>query len=1003
MSLPTDFINELRKRFTGDLRLDAASRILYSTDASMYQIEPLGVALPKTQDDLHAAVELAAKYKIPILPRGSGSSLGGQAIGHALILDCSRWLDSILQIDPDSRTATVEPGVVLADLNAAAAKFGLTFGPDPASAERATMGGVIGNNATGAHSILYGMSADHILSADVILSDGTLETWGEVGGQLSVSSVQGSVGGRQLAILSAAAAIRENYAEAIRQSYPKTWRNSAGYRLNYLLPWSPSVPSLWDAGDYGMTSSVYRPRSTVNLAPLLAGSEGTLAVIRRATVNLVPKPKHTVLGVLSYASIAEACDEVPRLLEFKPSAIELIPQMILRLARSVPAYARQMGWMAGDPAAVLVVEFGGDRLEVLKDAVRGIGEVLTVAESSEEQARVWNIRKMGLGILDSRPQAARPAAFIEDCAIPVGNLGEFVREVERILAAHGTEGGIYAHASAGCLHIRPVLNLLTGEGVRAMRSIAEQVFALTMRLGGSMSSEHGDGIVSGEWIEPTYGKAVTDAMRLLKRAADPDNLLNPGKLFDAPPMDTHLRYGEGYRVQAWTPALHFDHERGLAGAIEQCNGQGVCRKATGVMCPSFQATREEQNSTRGRANLLRALITRPRTEDGGLSMVNGLSSMVYDALDLCLACKGCKAECPSGVDMAKLKYEFENEYYKSHRRPLRDYLFGYFDITARLASAFAPLTNAAMSVPLFRKVIARAFGITEKRPFPRFSTKRAKAFTTESTESTEKYRVLFLSDPFGRYVEPEVEQAALDVLAACGCDVRVLPVVGAGASLLSKGFVEAAKRQARRVLDALNQADPKREAAVVGIEPPDIYCLKNDYFDLLPERRDEIASYAARTWLLDEYLIRADGFHNLRVANILQPNRFETITHTLITDHPFAVFFQPHCHQRAQGLADDGLPSGTNATVEMLRLCGYEVEVLDAGCCGMAGTFGYEAEHYDLSMKVGERLFSQVRKADSAGRAVVAGTGAACRMQVRQGAGMEALHPIQLVARALGK
>ena len=368
------------------------------------------------------------------------------------------------------------------------------------------MGGVIGNNATGAHSIFYGMSADHLLSADVILGDGTLETW-DVNCKSKLSPT--------------IKYIREKYADAIKQSYPRSWRNSAGYRLNYLLPWSPSMPSQWSADDYGLISTVYRPQSTVNLASLLAGSEGTLAVMRRATVNLVRKPKHTILGVLSYDSIAAACDDVPRLLEFQPSAIELIPRMILQLARSVPAYARQMGWIVGDPAAVLVIEFSGDQPSALKEAVRQLGEVLTIAESPEDQARVWNIRKMGLGILDSRPQLRRPAAFIEDCAMPVERLGDFVREVERIMSAHKTEGGIYAHASAGCLHIRPILNLQNGEGVRAVRSIGGQVFALMMSLGGSMSSEHGDGIVSGEWIEKTYGKAVTDAMRMLKQAADP--------------------------------------------------------------------------------------------------------------------------------------------------------------------------------------------------------------------------------------------------------------------------------------------------------------------------------------------------------------------------------------------------------------------------------------------------------------------------------------------------
>ncbi|HSO12152.1 MAG TPA: FAD-linked oxidase C-terminal domain-containing protein, partial [Anaerolineales bacterium] len=706
----------------------------------------------------------------------------------------------------------------------------------------------------------------------------------------------------------------------------------------------------------------------------------------------------------------EACDDVPRLLEFKPSAVELIPRTILQLARSVPAYARQMGWIAGDPSAVLAVEFSGDQPSVLKEAVRHLdtplvtnawrdstsSRLLAIAESKEEQARVWNIRKMGLGILDSRPQAARPAAFIEDCAIPVEHLGEFVREVERIMSAHGTEGGIYAHASAGCLHIRPVLNLQKGEGVRALRSIGEQVLALTLRLGGSMSSEHGDGIVAGEWIEKTYGREVTDVMRMLKRAADPDNLLNPNKLFDAPPMDTHLRFSESYQVQTWTPSLHFEHERGLAGAIEHCNGQGVCRKSNGVMCPSYQATREEMNSTRGRANLLRALINLQTTFEGQKpEFVNS----VYSALDLCLACKGCKAECPSGVDMAKLKYEFENEYYKSHRRSLRDYVFGYFDVVAWLASSIATLTNVMMSMPLVKNMAARALGITEKRPFPRFTTRRAKAFTTESMEHAEK--IIFISDPFGRYVEPEVEQAAFDVLALCGYRVHVLPVVGAGASLLSKGFVEAAKRQAGKVLDALDQVDPRHEATVVGIEPPDIYCLKNDYFDLLPERKEEIASRVGKVWLLDEFLLRSEAFHNLRVGNKVKKDALKGNSFT-----NNKVKFQPHCHQRAEGLADDGLPSGASATVELLRLCGYEVELLDTGCCGMAGTFGYEAEHYELSMRVGElKLFPALVPSSSksigfeGGR--VGATGAACRMQIQQGTGAEAVHPIMLVRELL--
>lgn len=999
MSLSPDFIHELKKRFAGDVRLDAASRVLYSTDASIYQIKPLGVAIPKSEDDLHAAVELAVKYRVPILPRGAGSSLAGQAIGEALILDCSRWLDRIVEINPEARTAIVEPGVVLADLNRAAAKHGLQFGPDPASAERATMGGVIGNNATGAHSILYGMTVDHLLEADVILSDGSLERWGESGRQKAE-------GGMQKAVERAVVEIREKYTDVIKQNFPKSWRNSAGYRLNYLLPWSQSAPPQWIGDSY---PADLRP-STFNLSHLLAGSEGTLAVIRRATVNLVPKPKRTILGILAYDSIPAACDDVPRLLEFRPSAVELIPQMILRLARGVPAYASQMGWLTGDPAALLVVEFSGDDAEELRKAVERIGREapckgnpLTVAETPQDQTRIWNVRKVGLGILDSRPQSARPIAFIEDCAIPVERLGEFVREIERILAAHGTEGGIYAHASAGCLHIRPILNLKTGEGIRSMRSIAEATLALTLSLGGSMSSEHGDGIARGEWLKQTYGEEVIESMRLLKRAADPHNLLNPQKMFDAPKMDSHLRYGESHSSHAWTPALSFSHRGGFETAIEQCNGQGVCRKTSGVMCPSYQATREESNSTRGRANLLRSLITQnaPRTTQHSIrsTQYESLTNTTFSALDLCLACKGCKAECPSGVDMAKLKIEFMNEYYKTHPRKLRDYLFGYFHITARILSAFAPIVNALMGLASIKNLAAKLLQITPHRPFPRFTWKRARVVRTPAPNrrygvaNPTHGKVIFLSDSFSRYSEPQVEQAAFNILAACGYEVLILPVVGAGAGLVSKSMVAPAQSHARRVLDALARLDPERVLPIVGVEPPEIYCLKNDYVDLVPSRADEIASRAARAWLLDEFLIRSDAFRDLRVARMEDAAAGQGLTPK--------IQLQPHCHQRAEPSNSDGFPTGAAATLSLLQSVGFDAEMFDAGCCGMAGTFGYEAEHYELSMKVGERLF-----ADSKFRiqnSEIVCSGAACRMQVTQGGGVEARHPLEAVWEAVNR
>ncbi|HCK67166.1 MAG TPA: FAD-binding oxidoreductase [Anaerolineae bacterium] len=982
MALSKEFIYELKKYFIGDLRLDTASKVLYSTDASMYQIEPLGVAIPNNQDDLQSAVEFSSKYKIPILPRGSGSSLGGQAIGEALILDCSRHLKSIIVINPEEHYAIVESGVILADLNRAAAKHGLMFGPDPASAERATMGGVIGNNATGAHSILYGMSADHLLEAGVILSDGSIAKFDN-----SIFDTQSPNPDSRISnIISVVNEIRENYSESIKQNYPKSWRNSAGYRLNYLLPFSHSQPPQWDENNYGMQNSVYGQRSTVNLASLLAGSEGTLAVIRKMKVNLVPKPKHTILAVLQYQSIEEACDDVPRLLEFNPSAIELIPQMILQLARSVSAVANQMSWIVGNPAAVLVVEFSGKQVSALKEAVRKIGDVLTIAESNEEQNRIWNIRKSGLGILDSRPQNARPIAFIEDCAIPVERLGEFVREVQKILLGHKTYAGIYAHASGGCLHIRPVLDLTRGEGVKQMRNIVEEVFSLTMKLGGSMSSEHGDGIVSGEFIERTYGKEITDAMRKLKHAADPDNILNPKKLFDAPPMDSNLRYGENYQIHVWESALHFEHEHGLAGAIEMCNGQGVCRKSSGVMCPSFQASGEEGLSTRGRANLLRAVISKQKAES---SKQSDFEEATFKSLDLCLACKGCTSECPSGVDMPRLKYEFMNQYYKSHRRPLHDYLFAYFHVIAKWLSPIALLANMFMKMNWSKKLISKTFGIAEKRNLPLFATNKPQRAQSSPREKT----VIFLNDVFSEYVEPEVKESAIEILNHLGYEVKVLSMIGAGASFLSKGFIEQAKHHAEKVLDEIKSLGAESSIPVVGCEPPEVYCLKEEYVALLPHRKAEIESISKNVFMVDEFI--------LRVAKLGELNNFDGQT------NEEKIFFHPHCHHRASS-------SGTSATVDLLHLLGYQVELSDAGCCGMAGTFGFDAEHYDLSMSIGElKLLPKIRELGignrelapsvvfGGGRVGVVSSGAACRMQILDGAGVEAKHPLVLIRDAL--
>ena len=1049
MSLPADFIHELQHAVSGDLRTDAITRQLYSTDSSIYQIAPRGVFIPRNQDDLQAAVELAAKYQIPILPRGSGSSLAGQAVGDALILDLSRYLDHILDVNPEARTATIESGVILSDLNRASAKFGLGFGPDPASAARATMGGVIGNNATGAHSIRYGMAADHLLAADVILADGSLAQLGEI--SLDAASkfardVQKSrskdfnpfsltpldtPANLEATIYSAALHIRGKYDEMIRQRWARVWRNTSGYRLNYLLPWSPSRPPQWEGELYPNLKP-----SRFNLAPLLAGSEGTLAVMQRMTVNLVKLPKEKILVVLPFKSVAEACDAVPSILERKPSAVELFPRMLIELAREVPAYAPLIDFVEDAASEILVVEFSGDDSADLRKQAENLGRDLLIVTSKERQKNIWKVRKVGLGILSTSTGATRGITFIEDCTVPVEKLGDYVRGMERVFAEHQTSGVFYAHASAGCLHMRPVLNLKTARGRRELREIAEAALGLVLSLGGAMTGEHGDGLSRSEFLEKIYGEEINAAFRLLKNAADPQNLLNPGKIVLPLPMDENLRYGAEYHAEPFTtPVLDFSAQGGLVNAIEQCNGAGVCRKFEGTMCPSFQATREESHSTRGRANLLRALISGkeltaklPRAQRKTFDFLKnwrsshprGSEEAVANSLDLCLACKGCKSECPSGVDMAKLKYEFFNHYYKSHRRRLRDYLFGYIGILARFGAPFGGVVNRVLANRVIGDWAKKMMGIANERELPKFRSLHPENQLL-NTENRPLKTVLYLPDAFTRYFEPEIEEAALKVLRAAGCRVLSLPILGAGRTLISKGFLESAKNHAQKLRDEIAKIDPEGKYPLLGTEPSEIYTLKDEYLDFFPNDA-RMQALAKRSWLIDEFLLREDendDVYILRVVKLIKQIAKEN--HSLEkpivqekqksaqfankenADKSKKISLHGHCYQKARPPADDGLPVGQEASAEMLRAVGYEVEIIPSGCCGMAGAFGYEKEHYELSMKVGELiLFPEIRKKMALNEKVqIAAPGTSCREQIMDGAGVAAQHPLVLVAYLL--
>lgn len=983
--------DELGKEFKNPslIRMDLTTRILYSTDASIYQIQPLGVVFPRTDEEMVAAVNMCSTYGIPVLARGGGSSLAGQAIGEAIIIDCSRYLDRILSISPEEKFAYVQPGVVLDDLNRQLNVSGLQFGPDPASSERATIGGSIGNNATGAHSISYGMAVDHLLAVDLILSDGSETNFDRVTLEKArIKAQENSIEGK---IFRQALKIRENLKTEIMTKWPKTWRNASGYNLNYLLPWSSSKPTGWQ-------NCIYPPvqPNELNLAHLIAGSEGTLGIMKSIKLNLVPVPKVKKLAILPYASIDEACDDVPNILHLQPSAIELIPKSILSAAKSVPAYAHKAGFVAGDPEAILIVEFAGQDEKEVINKLKNVGKNLTIADTQEQQKNIWSVRKVGLGILQSKPGEIKPIAFIEDIAVPVEKLGHFVREINKIVFEFGgTACEIYAHASAGCLHIRPLLNLKEEEGIKRLRLIADHSTNLAIQLGGTISGEHGDGIARAEWLERQYGPVLLQAFRDLKKSADPNELLNPGKKVslssknEPPPMDSNLRYGEGYITHAWEPVMSFKAEEGLAGAIEQCNGAGVCRKSSGVMCPSFQASKEEIFSTRGRANLLRAFIS------GKFPRENQAEKVIYETLDLCLACKGCKSECPSSVDLAKLKYEFMAEYYQAHKRKFRDYLFGYIHSFSRIGYPFRIIINFFMERGWVKDILDKYIEISNLRHLPRFAQKSlihliGKEYYQQPKDYVQNHsQVVLLVDSFTEFFFPEIGLSAIKVIEKMGFSVGILPVSGAGRTLISKGFLLEARNHAKRVLKNLKEMDPENKALVVGIEPSEIYTLRDEYLDFF-EGEAYAVDVANRSWMIDEFLIRVGLLTDPRIKRIAsREDSGEYKKHH--------IGFHGHCYQKARPPSTDGQPIGTEASLVLLESLGYDVEFIDSGCCGMAGAFGYEKEHYQFSLDVADdRLIPAINAMPK--ETIIVTPGFSCHSQIQDRTLRRVLHPIQLIA-----
>jgi FAD/FMN-containing dehydrogenase/Fe-S oxidoreductase len=990
-NLLPETINELDRALKSHVRTDEVTRYLYSTDASIYQIQPIAVIYPKDVEDIHAAIEILGDYQIPVLPRGAGSSLAGQSIGPAVILDLSRFMRRKLQINPDNHSVIVDPGVTLAEINAAASPHQLKFGPDPASADRATVAGSIANNATGAHSILYGMAADHLLSVDVIMADGRKEKFAPVKLSVAKQKVLDQPDNLASNLYRIALDIRNNHSNIIRDNWPRVWRRSSGYNIHYLLPWSPATPPFWSTWqNHDRTHELlsYPPvqDNEVNLACLFAGSEGSLGVITELELRLVSLPGSTALAVLSFDSIAEACDATYEILDYKPSAIELLPGSIIRFARSIPAYARQLTFISGDPEALLIVEFEGKNSKEAVSKAKQLNHAL-IGDTLAQQKHIWDVRNMGLGILNSRPGDEKPIAIVEDLAVPVESLGFFVREMDKIMDHHGTTAEFYAHASAGCLHIRPVINLKQRAGIEKMRLISTAAVELTLSLKGSVSGEHGDGLARSEWVEKAFGSDITALFRHVKWAADPNNLMNPGKIIDPPKLDTNLRYGLTYSTKPWSTELSFEREHGMDRAIEMCNGAGVCLKQNGVMCPSFQATRDEIHSTRGRANLLRAMIA------GHIQPAHGGEQAVFEALGLCLACKGCKSECPSAVDIAKLRSEFLHQYYKTRRRKVRDYFFGYIGSVAPFGSLLSGMVNPLFGIDITRKFLDQRFGITSKRPLPEFASfyqRRKLSRGIPKLDHEFHDAAILIGDAFSKYMHPEIEADTCRVFARAGIRLIRLPIHGTGRTFISKGMLSQAKRHALLLINEIKRVDPTGKLPIVGIEPSEIYTLQDEYLDFFPSKHPA-HELGKRSWTIEEYLVRPGKDRGLRIA-VLKLAELNTL--------PGKVLLHGHCYQKTRLPAEDGHPIGVDASRQLLELSGYDVQEINSGCCGMAGAFGYETEHYHLSMEIGEQvLFPFVRRAGE--NDLIAASGTSCRSQIFDGTGQKAYHPISLLAKKI--
>jgi FAD/FMN-containing dehydrogenase/Fe-S oxidoreductase len=932
-------------RLDGYLRTDDASRALWSTDASIYLRKPAGVVVARSEGDVERAHSAARELGFSITPRGTGTSLAGQATAPGLALDVSE-MRRALEIDLEGRRCVVEPGLVQGELNAMVEPHGLVFGADTSTSDVATLGGMIGNNSAGMRSLVYGMTSDQVIGLRCVLASGETVELSALGREEARRRARHADATARL--LRGTMEIGERYKDEIERRFPRMIRRVSGYGLDALVD-----------------------PETLDLTRLVCGSEGTLAVVTRAEFRLHQLPEARALASFQFGSLSAAARATERFLKMGPSAIELLDDVAIGRARANPAYRDSTRFVKGDPKAILIVEWSGteeeldERFSKLDELAGEVGALAaTPLRSKEEMSQTVRLRKSTLPLLLGTTDKEKPVAFVEDAAVTPDRLEEFVVRFEDIVDKNGTWACFYGHASVGCLHVRPALDTSDPEGVSRMRRIAEEVADLVVDCGGSISGEHGDGLSRSEFLEKMYGREILRAFAEVKRLFDPEGMMNPGVIVDPPPMDRQLRIGPGRKRLPINTNLSFADQGGFAKAVELCNGSGLCRKRTGgTMCPSYMVTLDEQDTTRARANMLRSVI------EGTLPPEELTGRRMKEVMDLCVGCKACKTECPSRVDVASMKTEVLYQTGREHGFSLRQKAAGHIRRQLALAALAPSLYNTVAGTKLARRAAALA-GIDPRRSLPRVAKKTFSKRFPELPQGAGPAEVALFNDTWNEYQRPEVGEGAVRLFAAAGARVHLPEVVCCGRPMLSEGLVDEARKNAKRNLDLLIPL-VERGVPLVGLEPSCILTMRDDYRKLLPDD-ERVEKLAEATRLFEEALLDLDE--------------------EIPLEDGAPVLLHGHCHQKAL--------VGTGPTERVLGLVA-DVEVVDSGCCGMAGLFGYEKGHYEVSMKMGERrLFPAVREA---GERVVVAPGTSCREQILDGTQRRALHPAEYLASLLDR